>query len=162
MDICIRSYSIQHPLTGREVAWEVDHWIQPRPCQAVTGKIPNTVDLHTLVLCRIISQEACYTASRVGTRYFSKDWEGRLWRHRRDPRGAFQRWTGPKKATFFCQGKKRRHGSPIGRWGGFFLELDVVCGVLWCVVPRITSSAETYHGGREKLASVGQEQASFC
>lgn len=76
------------------------------PATAMPGcycTMPNTVDLHTLVLCRSISQELVTPGSRVGIVIF-QGWEGRLWRHRRDPRGAFQRWTGPKRATFFLPG----------------------------------------------------------
>lgn len=124
------------------MAWEVDHWIQPRPCQAVTARYPILLTyLHTLVLCRIISQEACNTASRVGTRYFSKDWEGRLWRHRRDPRGAFQRWTGPKRATVFCQGKRAAMGPSNWATGVAFSSnwtwCVVCCGVLSLALRRL-------------------------
>lgn len=160
MDICIRS--IQHTTpTYRKGSGLRGGSLDPATAMpGCTARCPILLIsvLHTLVLCRIISQEL--VTQRPGWEVvIFQGWEGQLWRHRRDPRGAFQRWTG-QKGRLFSARVKAKPWVLLGTGGAFSSNWTWCAG--WCVVHRITSSAETYHGGREKLASVGQEQASFC
>lgn len=80
--------------------------------------MPNAVDLQRPE-CADLSQD-------LVTQGIFQGWEGRLWRHRRDPRGCIPAEDRPKKGGLLCQGEC--HGGPIGfGLAGVILESVVVC-----------------------------------